>query len=184
MPNLKILKKAFVSVPNRSGFDKSFRNLFTAPCGTLVPILTDELIPDTTVYLDLALSAQLPPLASETFMNVNYKVEAFFVPTRLLMAGYESWLVGDDEYQGQTAVTLRAPVVQFGPNKAVPGSLLDYLGFMCPELDTTSYEMTTESVVSAFPFLAYHLIWDDWYRNSLVQKSLFYNEAESMAEGR
>ena len=79
--NEKFTKKVPVAVPNRSGFDKSYRNTLTGKCGTLIPIFCDEVIPNTTVNLDLAMSIQLPPLASETFMNVDYKVEAFFVPT-------------------------------------------------------------------------------------------------------
>ena len=58
--------KQTVMVPKKSGFDKSFQNLFTAKVGTIVPILTDELIPNTTVNLKAAISAQLPPLASDT----------------------------------------------------------------------------------------------------------------------
>ena len=57
--------KQTVMVPKKSGFDKSFQNLFTAKVGTIVPILTDELIPNTTVNLKAAISAQLPPLASD-----------------------------------------------------------------------------------------------------------------------
>lgn len=177
MPNENLFKRVPVSVPHRSGFDKSFRNLFTAKCGTLVPMLCDEVIPNSTVHLDLALSAQLPPLASETFMNVDYKVEAFFVPTRLLMASYSEWLLGKDTYtQGATTKYLRAPILQFSPAQAAPGTLLDYLGVMA---DGNGVGMTTQSVITAFPVLAYHLIWDEWYRNSLVQRSLFMNKLEN-----
>lgn len=178
MPNENLFKRVPVSVPHRSGFDKSFRNLFTAKCGTLVPILCDEVIPNSTVHLDLALSAQLPPLASETFMNVDYKVEAFFVPTRLLMAGYEDWLSGNDvitNSAGTTTKYLRAPIIQFSPAQSAPGTLLDYLGVM----NRGGEAMTTQSVCTAFPALAYGLIWDSWYRNSLVQKSLFMTKIEN-----
>ena len=179
MPNDNFFKKVPVAVPRRSGFDKSFRNLFTAKCGTLVPIMCDELIPNSTVHLDLALSAQLPPLASETFMNVDYKVEAFFVPTRLLMAGYEDWLSGNDKFSnaaGTSTKYLRAPIVQFSPAQSGPGSLLDYLGIMASGNGST---MTTECVCTAFPLLAYHLIWNEWYRNSLVQKSIYMSKIEN-----
>lgn len=177
MPNKNFYKRVPVSVPHKSGFDKSFRNLFTAKCGTLVPILCDEVIPNTNIHLDLALSAQLPPLASETFMNVDYKVEAFFCPTRLLMASYEDWLSGNDTFsKNNTIKYLRAPIVQFSPAQAAPGTLLDYLGVMA---DGNGTEMTRQSVCTAFPLLAYHLIWNDWYRNSLVQKSLYLSKIEN-----
>lgn len=83
--------KQTVMVPKKSGFDKSFQNLFTAKVGTIVPILTDELIPNTTVNLKCpAISAQLPPLASDTFMRCKLKYAAFFVPTRILVNRYKA----------------------------------------------------------------------------------------------
>lgn len=175
--NEKLIKKVPVSVPNRSGFDKSFRNLLSAKCGTLVPIFCDEVMPNTKVNLDLAMSVQLPPLASDVFMNVNYKVEAFFVPTRLLMAGYEDWIARRDTViQGNKTGVLRAPILQFNPEDCAAGTLLDYLGIM---INSTDGIMTTESVCTAFPALAYHLIYDSWYRNPLVQQSLYYNQLEA-----
>lgn len=185
--NDKFVKKALVSVPHRSGFDKSFRNLLTGKCGTLVPIFCDEVMPNTSVNINLAMAVQLPPLASDTFMNVNYKVEAFFVPTRLLMAGYEDWISRKDVVgSGNSARMLRAPIIQFTPNQAAPGSLLDYLGVMTQTVGATENGnptgMTTESVCTAFPALAYGLIWDSWYRNPMVQQSLYYNQLEAKVQ--
>lgn len=188
--NQKFVRKALVSVPHRSGFDKSFRNLLTGKCGTLVPIFCDEVMPNTTVNINLAMAVQLPPLASDTFMNVNYKVEAFFVPTRLLMAGYEDWIARKDSVlgngAGNTTRTMRAPIIQFTPSQAAPGTLLDYLGVMTQALGATengnATGMTTESVCTAFPALAYGLIWNEWYRNPMVQQSLYYNQLEAKVQ--
>lgn len=182
MPNLKNAQKALVSVPHRSGFDKSFRNLFTAKCGTLVPILCDEVIPNTSVYLDLALSVAMPPMATETFMNVDYKVEAFFVPTRLLMVDYERW-ISDFETtisvdSGSGSATLRPPVALVRDTDAKPGSLMDYLGFRLSSLSPSGDEVPQ---ICAFPMLAYHKIWDDWYRNSLIQRSIYRDRLEAQA---
>lgn len=83
--------KRVVRVNNRSGFDKSFRNTLTANCGTLVPILVDEVIPGTKVNLRINLAASMPPLVSDTYMNVRLRVEAFAVPHRLTMANFEDF---------------------------------------------------------------------------------------------
>ena len=101
--------KQTVMVQKKSGFDKSFQNLFTAKVGTIVPILTDELIPNTTVNLKAAISAQLPPLASDTFMRCKLKYAAFFVPTRLLMNRYEEWLTDSPTVGGHGGV--RTPII-------------------------------------------------------------------------
>ena len=80
-----------VQVPRLSGFDKSHQNLLTSKCGTITPILVDELIPCSKIHLRVALSAQLPPLAADTFMRCQIKCEAFFIPWRLLAGSFESW---------------------------------------------------------------------------------------------
>lgn len=186
--------KVPVNVPKLSGFDKSHQNLLTTKCGTITPILIDELIPGSKVHLRLALSASLPPLASDTFMRCSVKVEAFFVPFRLLAGSFESWFTDTekryaDYMSGGSSVTPTArkgflPVVGgltpesssgAGDNDQpaidailAAGGLFDYLGCKSPNNQSvTSYNL------SAMPPLAYHRVYHDWYRNSLVQTEVF-----------
>lgn len=185
---MKNYSKVPVKVQKKSGFDKSFQNLFTSKVGTLTPILVDELIPNSTVHLKAAITAALPPLASDTFMRCKLKYAAFFVPSRLLMKGYEKWLTNNTE---DDAHKVRIPQMVFpvdtlnGTDKETrmkylgPGSLADYLGFKAlqSELLTnvqsgeTGYK--TDIKLNALPFLAYHRIYNDWFRNSLVQKDIY-----------
>lgn len=167
-----IYDKVPVKVQRKSGFDKSFQNLFTGKVGTIIPILTDELIPNTTVRLRMAITTQLPPLASDTFMRVRQKYAAFFVPTRILVPRYEDWITRADLRSGSPKVAL--PVFRFNPETDKSaygnGSLLDYLGFKCSH---TKFTELLPITVSALPMLAYHKIYNDWFRNSLVQKDIF-----------
>ena len=50
--------KVALKVPKMSGFDKSHQNLLTSKCGTITPILIDELIPGSKISLKLALNSQ------------------------------------------------------------------------------------------------------------------------------
>lgn len=181
-----LYSKTVVKVQKRSGFDKSHQNLFTAKVGTLVPILVDELIPNSTVDLEAAISAQLPPLASDTFMRCKLKYASFFVPTRLLVKGYERWLTGYDKNTDQpTDATKRIqmPIINFNfdgnstlpVSQLGPGSLADYLGakFNANTLNSMNTSKNARVRLSALPFLAYHRIYDDWFRNSLVQVPVF-----------
>lgn len=181
--------KTPVHVQKKSGFDKSFQNLFTSKVGTLTPILVDEVIPNTSINLKAAISAQLPPLASDTFMRCKLKYAAFFVPTRLLMPGYEKWLTNSEG----TTPTLRPPMISFVCNtgrteeqrkeiisKLSPGSLSDYLGVKYTT-DTLESQILSGLTgfrlnVSALPYLAYHKIYNDWFRNSLVQTDIFSSD--------
>lgn len=182
--------KAPVNVPKLSGFDKSHQNLLTTKCGTITPILIDELIPGSKVNLKLALSASLPPLASDTFMRCSVKVEAFFVPFRLLAGSFESWFTDTEkkwaDFSGQSGSISPTARKGFLPcigglsatNDAVAisamlavGGLFDYLGFKDGQSDFL--DGTYVGGISAMPALAYHRVYHDWYRNTLVQQDVF-----------
>lgn len=170
-----------IELPNRSGFDMSHENLGTATCGTLVPVLVDELLPNDTISLGASFQVQLPPMATDFYGRVDYVLEAFFVPSRLLWGGWESFMThptASPQYPSGTPVegkskylpqlTLPAGnVVINGQSVAGPGSLSDYLGY---KADDVSYNTR----VSLLPYLAYHRIWDDWYRDSRIQSPLFF----------
>lgn len=189
--------QAPVAVPKNSGFDKSFQNLYTAKVGTLVPALCDEIMPGSVIDLDMAASVSLPPLASDTFMRCSMKVEAFFVPMRLCYAGFEHWFV-QDEFDaitgtGQFASTRNQhlPCFSFGavsvdsddPTAGADlsevfgaGTLFDYLGFKAGKMDNVYLAANSDGANKRFSLMipiAYHRIWSDWYRASLVQKDCF-----------
>ena len=52
-----------------------------------------------------------------------------------------------------------------------PGTLADYLGFR--GMPKEFLAQGDDNYFPVLPFYAYHLIWDYWYRNKLVQKSIF-----------
>lgn len=181
-----------IDVQKRSGYDKSFKNILTTKVGTITPLAYKLLIPNSDFNLSLAISASLPPLASDTFMRCQLKVEAFAVPMRLLYGGFTSWLTGEEaftvirddvtrlnKYDGYRA---KLPRVWLKRNTegegdfddlsvTGPGTLADYLGLRGP-LDPEG-EQEQNMYINAFPFLCYHRIYDDWYRNRKVQKPLF-----------
>lgn len=172
--------KAPIAVPRLSGFDKSFQNLFTSKCGTITPVLCDELIPGSKVNLRMALSASLPPLASDTFMRCSIKAEAFFVPMRLLCASFESWFTdqprryftdGNPVERKGILPFISALTIDDGldiSDRMGVGTLSDYLG-----LRSGSTDSQAQLGISAMPYLAYHRIYHDWYRNSLIQRDVF-----------
>lgn len=168
-----------VKVEKLSGFDKSHKVLTTLQCGTITPLLTDELMPGSKVDLKINIAAQLPPLASDTYARACIKSEAFFVPHRLLYGGFQKFMTGDkmtvstsdgeggfDDDEG-TVLGLRMFVQQ---SDFIFGGLLDNLGCRY-----TFASASNGRYINPYPVLAYHKIWDDWYRNSLIQKPCFIN---------
>lgn len=173
-----------IDVKRRSGFDKSFKNILTTKVGTITPLAYKLLIPNSDFNLSLAISAALPPLASDTFMRCALKVEAFAVPMRLLYGGFTSWLTGESifvhEYsEGANRIVesrAKLPMLfldadRLGTGVSAPGTLLDYLGVRGAVYQNAP--QANKIALNIFPLLCYHRIYDDWYRNRKVQKPLF-----------
>lgn len=188
-----------VNVPNRSSHDLSTRRLGTGKVGTLIPVLCTELMAGTKFSLSAACNAQLAPLATDAFMNLKLKFEAFAVPHRVIHGGYTKWLTGEpiQVLSGQSLVTRYSamPFCSFGFGDTAaektnqikifgPQSLCDYLGMRFSVDDVTKFGNDGDTITfTPLPFVAYHRIWNDWYRNTRVQKSAFMDQYNNLATG-
>ena len=182
----QFFKNVEVKTAPRSGFNKSHKNVGTFTVGTITPILWDTLIPNSDATVKIDLTAQLPPLASDTYMRAAVKLEAFAVPMRLLYGGFEKWFTGDTVYnESGVAATIHLPRLRLDSNNLLnsvgPGTLTDYLGGHYNKDADASY-VVRNPYLNIFPYLAYHKIYDDWYRNSLVQKPIFKEVASGDPE--
>lgn len=173
-----LFKKVPIEVPNKSGFDESHEHFFTTKVGTLTPVMTDLLLPNDTVSLGVSAEVQLPPMATDFYGRVKAHFEQFFVPLRILYGGWQEIITHptngdiypDGTQRGNIAKylpTLRLPISEMGP-----GSLSDYLGYGF-EPNDLSWPNGTVDVLNPLKYLAYHKIYDDFYRDSRVQAPLF-----------
>lgn len=165
-----LFQKTPVKIPNKSGFDLSHENMLTLDCGTLVPVMTDLLIPGDKVSLGSAFEVQLPPMATDFYGRVRLKMEAFFVPCRLLYGGWQKFMtspVGSTPLGSATSSVLPFVTVPAANVSVLSrGSLADYLGYK----GTVN---TNQRINNVLRFFAYHKIYDDWYRDSRIQKPVF-----------
>lgn len=167
------LNKAVVDIQKRNAFDLSFINSLTGKVGTLVPCLCKKVIPGDVISDKVSFQVELPPLASSFRGKIDFRIEAFFVPNRLLYGGWQDYMMYNgglsDQYRPEGVDTCYLPYfTQAAGNTA--GTLLDYLGFSG---FTSDGSVAHKASISALPFLAYHKIYDDWYRDGSVQKPVF-----------
>ena len=174
----KIFTKVPVDIPNRSGFDMSFENLLSMKVGTLTPVLCEEVIPNETYSLGYLSQIQLPPMATNFFGRVDLRLEAFFVPMRILWGGWQNFFTmpTNNPYGTPTVRPDEVPVFVVEPEVAFNGDLdlLDYLG-------VRNYPSTPKNGlrISLLPLVAYHRIYDEWYRNSKITKPAFVRNSGS-----
>lgn len=175
-----------VQIKNKSGFDLAHSNFLTQTCGTLTPVCVVPMLPNDSISLGFMSQVKLPPMATSFYGRVDYRLEAFFVPYRILWGGWENFLTmpTNDPYGTQAIRPKYLPNLLFAGDGADSafvsrlndtfkrGSLADYLGFKgVPHLDKTGNAKF--AVNNIMPFLAYHKIYDDWYRNANIQKPVF-----------
>lgn len=182
-----IFEQRKVQIKNKSGFDLAHSNFLTQTCGTLTPVCVVPMLPNDSISLGFMSQVKLPPMATSFYGRVDYRLEAFFVPYRILWGGWENFLTmpTNDPYGTQTIRPQYLPnllFAGFGADGSAylaklrstfkRGSLADYLGFKgLPNFDKTSN--AKYAVNNIMPFLAYHKIYDDWYRNANIQKPVF-----------
>lgn len=169
-----------LKVARKSGFPQRHHWLGTADVGSLVPTLVQEVIPGSIVNLRAVHSIAMPPLASDAYMKLDYRTEAFFVPMRLLYGGFESWFTQRERFVldngGLESYSIGLPYIRqysFSNNlqDMGPGTLSDYLGYKAGPDELADGDAFVD--MTLLPFLAYHKIWDDWYRAPSVQRSCF-----------
>lgn len=136
----------------RSVFSLTHYKLASLSMGDLVPISCMEVLPGDTFQHSTSVFLRVAPMVTPVMHPVHVKIWHFFVPNRLLWENWEDFRTGgEDGTDVSEFPTINAPAGGFAV-----GSLADYFGIP-PEVDGIS--------VSALPFRAYTLIYNEWFRN-------------------
>lgn len=169
-----IFSKVPVQIPNRSGNDISHHNLLTLKTGQLIPCFTKLMLPNDTIKVSTDLEVQLPPMVSDFYGYIEARVEHFFVPLRLLYGGWKDIVTVSPEQQNSPKIpslSISCTNEADFKRKLGAGSLFDYLDFNIRYKFTEAISFKINNVLKA---VAYHKIYDDWYRDTRLGKPLFH----------
>lgn len=172
-----------IRVQNVNGFDLSHLNSGTAKCGQLTPVLCRLLMQNTKFSLGCSVQVELPPLSTSFFGRIDAHVEVFFVPCSILYGGWKQFITGNIttmRVSSQEPYSYALPVFSMTLDvsqtiqalEQVNDGLLDYMNFRF-----TSAIVGNPRYFSLLPLLAYHKIWDTFYRNPSVTKTIFATNA-------
>lgn len=152
----------------RSRFDRSHSVKLSGNVGDLIPFYCDEVLPGDTFQIDTSKLIRLQTLVTPVMDNIYLDTYYFFVPCRLL---WEHWR----EMMGENTSAPWFPEVEYSvPQVTSPlpsgggssefgwaeGTIADYMGIP-PYVGNLS--------VSALPFRAYALIYNEWFRDENLQ---------------
>ena len=150
----------------RSVFDLTHERKLSCDMGKLVPIMCEEVVPGDTFRTKTEMLIRISPMLAPVMHRINAFTHFFFVPTRLLQTNWESFISGGVDGADATAI----PTISSGGSGQAAGTLWDYFG-----LPTGVANLS----VVAYPFRAYNLIYNEWYRSQSLQSKV----AVSLGDG-
>ena len=167
--------------PKRNVFNLSYENKLTMNMGELVPIMCMPIVPGDKFRVNTEALVRLAPLVAPMMHRVNVYTHYFFVPNRLVWNEWEDFITKGVDGEGAPVLPY-FPIGQSWVNTSSEAnmrmyfgdsSLWDYLGL--PTLNgvgNKSYPNIVNGVhlpdgfrVSALPFRAYQLIYNEYYRD-------------------
>ena len=136
----------------RSKFSLSHYVLKTCKMGYVLPVGLVEVLPGDSFRHATSVFMRLAPMLAPVMHPVTVRIHHWFIPTRLLWDDFEDFITGGPTNTDVSEFpTITAPSGGFAV-----GSLADHLG-LPPGIDGIE--------VSALPFRAYNLVYNEWYRD-------------------
>ena len=153
----------------RTKFNMPHKHTTTFNSGKLIPIFFQECLPGDTFQMDTSIIARMStpqvPVMDTAYLDYYY----FFVPNRLVWRGWQEFM-GENPHGAWTTGLQQKSIPKYS-TKVPSHSNGDYLG-----LPTN---MGFNRNVSALPFRALRLIWNDWFRSTALQDPLLVNTGDT-----
>ena len=167
--NKSVSAHNFAMIPSaslpRSAFRIQTAHKTTFNAGDLVPIYVDEILPGDSFNLKATVFARLATPITPVMDNLWCETFYFFVPNRLVWNNWQKFM-GEQANPGDSTSYV-IPTRTSPAGGYTPLSVYDYMG-----LPTTGQIAGGNTVTHSALFLrAYHLIWNEWFRDENLQNS-------------
>lgn len=149
----------------RTKFDRSHVYKTTFDAGKLIPVFVDEVLPGDTTRMSVNYFARLATPIKPIMDNIYLDWFFFFVPNRLVWDHWQNFCFEQEDPDDKTDYVIPTVTATGNSNNAYIGSLWDYFG-----LPINTSENISD--INALPFRAVYLIWDEWFRDENLQKSV------------
>ena len=167
--NIRVRGHRFSDAPamymRRTKFDRSHVYKTTFNSGRLIPVFVDEVLPGDTTRMSVNYFARLATPVKPIMDNIYLDWFFFFVPNRLVWEHWQNFCFEQEDPDDSTDYVIPTVAAAGNSKDAYVGSLWDYFGLPV----NTSGNL---SGISALPFRAVYLIWNEWFRDENLQKSV------------
>lgn len=158
---MSIFTKTNIKRQKYSTFNLSHDRKMSLNMGDLVPILVQECVPGDQWKINTQQMLRMMPMIAPVMHEVNVYTHYYFVPNRLLFDGWEDFITGGEDGLDQTLLPTIDLNLLGEVNPIENGSLGDYLGLPNSQQIAVGQNIN----VSALPFAAYNLIYNEYYRD-------------------
>jgi hypothetical protein len=149
----------------RTKFDRSHVYKTTFNSGKLIPVFVDEVLPGDTTRMSVNYFARLATPIKPIMDNIYLDWFFFFVPNRLVWDHWQNFCFEQEDPDDSTDYVIPTVSASSKVSNSLVGSLWDYFGL---PVNTTN----NLSGINALPFRAVYLIWNEWFRDENLQKSV------------
>lgn len=149
----------------RTKFDRSHVYKTTFDSGKLIPVFVDEVLPGDTTRMSVNYFARLATPIKPIMDNIYLDWFFFFVPNRLVWEHWQNFCFEQEDPDDSTDYVIPTVSATGNSGNAYIGSLWDYFGLPV----NTSGNL---SGISALPFRGVYLIYNEWFRDENLQKSV------------
>lgn len=179
---MKLFDSVKMMRPKSNKFDLSHEKKMSLNMGDLIPILVQEVLPGDKFRCSSEVMMRLAPMLAPVMHRFDVYVHYFLVPNRLIWTEWEDFITGGRE---GTAAPV-APFITTGNEDAATlgmfdvGTLADYLGLPTIPIGTLP---TYQRNISALPFRAYQLIWNEYFRDQNLSAPIDFSKGSGEQAG-
>lgn len=151
----------------RTKFDRSHVYKTTFDSGKLIPVFVDEVLPGDTCRLNVRYFSRLATPVKPIMDNIYLDWFFFFVPNRLVWNHWQNFCFEREDPDDSTDYVCPTTSLVGKSNDTLHGigTLWDYFGLPTGLPNTISG-------INALPFRGVYLIWNEWFRDENLQKSV------------
>lgn len=161
--------------PQKNKFDLSREVKMSGNMGNLYPCFIQDIIPGDSFRVNTQQMVRFSPLLAPMMHNVDFKVDYFFVPYRLVWDEWKDFITGGEDGNDLPSYPRFAVTQLRAQSFFAQGSLADYMGIPPYVANPNEIEGAWTDAggsnlqeVSLLPFRAYQLIWHEYFRDQNV----------------
>jgi hypothetical protein len=158
--------------PGKNTFDLSHEVKMTGNMGNLYPCFIQDVIPGDSYKVNTQQLIRFSPLLAPMMHSVDFKLDYFFVPYRLVWDEWKDFITGGEDGNDLPSYPRFKVETSSIANAYLPkGSLADYMGI--PPIGATTTGAWQDisggkQEIGILKFRAYQLIWHEYFRDQNV----------------